>query len=343
MAGQGYLTPVDRFFVRNHTTTPIIDPATWRLEVFGVGVEGQPERGRGTRFSLADFEKLPRTSATTFVECAGNGRRYFADQEGQAAAGTQWGLGAIGVARWTGVALGEVLERVGIRTNALEVMPEGLDAEVIGADGVSQGHVRRPIPLEKALDDAVIAFDMNGTTLPPDHGFPARLIVPGWVGIANIKWIGSIRVSIAPMHSAWNTTQYRKVGPSYAAGIAPLTTQPLKSAFELAPGATFQAGVPVALRGRSWSGRSRPRSVRVSTDGGATGRARDAPPPRRNIRRGGACDDGGRGVPHSYFRASSTLSRAARRAGATAAATPARIATTVNPMIDGTGIDRARS
>jgi len=149
-------------------------------------------------------------------------------------------------------------------------MPEGLDPTVTGADGSDLGHVRRPIPLGTALDGALLALEMNGQTLPPDHGFPVRLVVPGWVGIANIKWVGSIRVANHPLRSAWNTIQYRKVGPAYPADTPALTTQPLKSAFELAPGTMFQAGRTVTLRGRSWSGRSRPRSVRVSTDGGAT-------------------------------------------------------------------------
>jgi DMSO/TMAO reductase YedYZ molybdopterin-dependent catalytic subunit len=270
MKGQDYLTPYDRFFVRNHTTTTFVNPATWRLELFGTGLRGQPRRGAGTLFSYKDLEKLPRETVTAFVECAGNGRRYFAEQEGQSAPGTQWGLGAIGVSRWTGVPLREILERVGLRSDAVDVMAEGLDSPVVAADGTDQGHVRRPIPIAKALDDALLAFEMDGDALPFDHGAPARLIVPGWVGIANIKWVGSIRVAAHRLRSPWNTTSYVKVGPTYPADEPPLTTQTLKSAFELAPGTTFAAGQPVKLTGRSWSGVSRPRSVRVSTDGGVT-------------------------------------------------------------------------
>ncbi|WP_445149699.1 sulfite oxidase [Baekduia sp. Peel2402] len=270
MAGIDYLTPVDRFFVRNHTATTFVNPATWRLEVFGTGLRGRPERGKGKLFSLKDLEKLPRETRTVFVECAGNARSYFGSQEGKAAPGTTWGLGAIGVAQWTGVSLREVLERAGLRPDAVDVMPEGLDSTVLAADGTDQGHVRRPIPIAKALDDTLIALEMNGRDLPFDHGAPARVIVPGYVGIANIKWVGAIEVANHALFSPWNTTQYRLVGPTYPADQPPLTTQPLKSAFEVAPGRTFKAGVPVQLRGRSWSGTSRPRSVRVSTDGGAT-------------------------------------------------------------------------
>lgn len=270
MSGQDYLTPIDRFFVRNHTATPIIDPASWRLELFGTGLRGQPRRGEGITFTLADLDRLPRVSRTAFVECAGNARRYFGTQEGQVAKGTAWDLGAVGVARWTGVPLRELLERAGLRSDAVDVMPEGLDMTVKADDGTDQGHVRRPFPIGKALDDVLVACEMNGETLPADHGFPARLIVPGWAGIANVKWVGSIRVANRPLRSPWNTTSYRKVGPAYPADAKPLTTMPLKAAFEVAPEQTFRAGQPVVLKGRSWSGRSRPRSVRVSTDAGAT-------------------------------------------------------------------------
>lgn len=270
MAGIDDLTPYDRFFVRNHTATTFVNPATWRLEVFGTGLRGRPARGQGRRFSLEDLDKLPRETRTVFVECAGNARSYFAAQEGTPAPGTAWGLGAIGVARWTGVPLREILDRAGVRPGAVDVMPEGLDSTVPAADGTDQGHVRRPIPIAKALDDTLVALEMNGSDLPFDHGAPARIIVPGYVGIANIKWVGAIEVADHPLFSPWNTTQYRLVGPSYLADQPPLTTQPLKSAFEVAPGRAFKVGQPVQLRGRSWSGGVRPRSVRVSLDGGAT-------------------------------------------------------------------------
>jgi DMSO/TMAO reductase YedYZ molybdopterin-dependent catalytic subunit len=175
MAGIDYLTPYDRFFVRNHTATTFVNPATWRLEVFGSGLRGRPERGKGKVFSLKDLDKLPRESRTVFVECAGNARSYFGSQEGTPAPGTAWGLGAIGVAEWTGVPLREILERAGVRPDAVDVMPEGLDSTVPAADGTDQGHVRRPIPIAKALDDTLVALEMNGSDLPFDHGAPARI------------------------------------------------------------------------------------------------------------------------------------------------------------------------
>ena len=219
----GYRIPNERFFVRNHTSTPLIDPATWRLRVFGSGLR----RPEGREFSLRELRRMPARSITA--------------------------------------ALREVLERAGLSPRAVEVMPEGLDA-VVG----SQGHVRRPLPVEKALDDVLLAYEMNGEPLPPDHGAPVRVVVPGWIGVASIKWVGSIEVADHPLVSAWNTTQYRMTGPTYRPDEPPLTTQAVKSAFELPFGAIFEAGRRHELTGRSWSGRAPIRRVDVSTDGGAS-------------------------------------------------------------------------
>src|SRR3954469_3689891 len=262
-AGLSYTIPNERLFVRNHTATPIIDPRTYRLQVFGSGLR----RPEGVSLSLPDLQRLPSRTIHAFIECAGNGRSFFARQQGTPASGTQWSLGAIGVARWRGVPLGEVLERAGITRRAVEVMPEGLDAEV-----GPNGHVRRPLPVAKAFDDVLLAYEMNGQPLPPDHGAPLRVVVPGWVGIASVKWVGRIEGAAQPLYSAWNTTQYRLTGPAYPPDSPPLTNQAVKSAFELPFPATLPAGVAELLTGRSWSGHRRIRRVDVSLDGGATWR-----------------------------------------------------------------------
>ena len=98
------------------------------------------------------------------------------------------------MATWTGVRLSTVLQRAGLDASAVDVMAIGLDDPYI-VDGVDHGRVRRPLPIHKALDDCLLAFEMNGEVLPVDHGFPVRLIVPGWVGIASIKWVGELEVS----------------------------------------------------------------------------------------------------------------------------------------------------
>jgi sulfane dehydrogenase subunit SoxC len=257
--GQGYLTPASHFFVRNHTSTPSIDVATWRLRIEGAGVSNPIE------LSYDDLLCLRSVTRTRAIECAGNGRSFYGAQQGTPAPGTQWQLGAIGVAEWRGVRLSDILDRAGVTADAIDVMPEGLDPEV-GSDG----HVRRPLSIEKALDDVLVVYEMNGAPLPPDHGYPVRLLVPGWIGIANIKWVGRIEVSTEPLFSAWNTTQYRFTGANYPEPQV-LTTQVVKSAFELALPGTLAAGEQV-LTGRSWSAQGSIRAVDVSFDGGATWR-----------------------------------------------------------------------
>ncbi|MFF2526958.1 sulfite oxidase [Streptomyces liangshanensis] len=271
----GLHTPASHFFVRNHTVTPRIAAEDWSLRVWGSGL-----RGPAVEFGYEQLRALPSVTRTAFVECAGNGRSYYTTQQRETVSGTAWTLGAIGVARWRGVRLSDVLRRAGITSRAVDVLPRGLDDEVVSA-GVNLGRVRRPLPVAKALDDVLLAYEMNGEPLPPDHGFPVRLVVPSWIGVANIKWLGDIEASDRPLYSPWNTDLYRLFGPAHPPeGSAPLTRQTLKSAFELAPGASVPAHRRQVLTGRSWSGGAPVRTVEVSTDGGATwrrARLRDSP------------------------------------------------------------------
>ncbi|MCX5366377.1 sulfite oxidase [Streptomyces sp. NBC_00124] len=265
LAGTGYHTPVDRFFVRNHTSTPVIDAAEWTLTVHGDGLV----HGGSVEFSLDDLKKLPAVSRSAFVECAGNGRSFFNTQQGQTVTGTAWTLGAIGAARWRGVRLADVLKRAGLGRAAVDVLPRGLDPDYVTADGTNLGRVRRPLPLSKALDDVLLAYEMNGEPLPYDHGHPVRVLVPSWIGIASIKWVGDIEVSAQPLYSPWNTDFYRLFGDAYPpGGSAPLTRQSVKSAWELAWGASLDASRAHRLTGRSWSGAGGIVRVDVSTDGG---------------------------------------------------------------------------
>jgi DMSO/TMAO reductase YedYZ molybdopterin-dependent catalytic subunit len=260
MYARGYEVPNDLFFVRNHSRTARLEAAPWRLSIEGTGVTNPRQ------FTYDELVGLPSVSVTRFIECAGNGRSFFETTYGNRAQGGQWKLGAIGVAEWTGVPLREVLDRAGLRRTAKDVMPEGLD----------ELRVRRSMPLAKALEgDTLLVYAMNGQTLPQDHGFPVRVLVPGWVGVANIKWVGRIEVSEQPLWSAWNTESYILIGPGYkpsppAKGPV-LSLQTVKSAFELQWDGQIPAG-PRLLRGRSWSSHGKIRSVDVSLDRGVTWR-----------------------------------------------------------------------
>lgn len=272
MRGQGLLTPADRFFVRNHVSTPLIDARTWRLKLWGTGLHGSPTEDRPVEFTYEDLLGMRSETLTASVECTGNGRGFFTSQQGQQVSGTPWKLGAVGVARWRGVPLATVLERAGLTRRAVDVLPRGLDPDYTDG-GENLGRVRRPLPVSKALKDVLLAYEMNGKPLPPDHGFPVRLVVPSWVGIASIKWLGDIQVADHPLFSPWNTRYYRLFGPDYPEeGSAPLTRMNVKSAFELAWDATLKGGRTHVLHGRSWSGNGRVRRVEVSLDGGATWR-----------------------------------------------------------------------
>lgn len=271
MRGLGDITPVDRFFVRNHVATPLIDARTWRLKLWGTGLHGSPDEGGPIEFSYADLLGFRSETITASVECTGNGRSFYTSQQGQQVSGTPWRLGAVGVARWRGVRLSAVLRRAGITPGAVDILPRGLDADYVDK-GENLGRVRRPLPVAKAMKDVLLAYEMNGAPLPPDHGHPVRLVVPSWVGIASIKWVGDIQVSDEPLHSPWNTRFYRLFGPGCPpGGTAPLTRMNVKSAFELPWDATLPAR-PHVLHGRSWSGGGRIRSTEVSDDGGRTWR-----------------------------------------------------------------------
>jgi sulfane dehydrogenase subunit SoxC len=260
MAQRGYVVPNELFFVRNHTRTPRIDVSTWRLKVEGSGVE------RPFELAYDALLSMPAVSVTRAVECAGNGRSFFETAYGKKAQGTQWKLGAIGVAEWTGVRLSDVLDRAGLKRTAKDVMPEGLD----------ELKVRRPMSVTKAVaEDTILAYAMNGEPLPPDHGFPVRVLVPGWIGVANIKWVGRIEVSEEAIFSPWNTETYILIGGDYqpdppAKGPA-LSLQNLKSALELDMGAQLHAGRHL-MTGRSWSPFGKMTKVEYSLDRGVTWR-----------------------------------------------------------------------
>ncbi len=260
MTARGYVVPNELFFIRNHSRTPRIDASTWRLRIEGSGVS------RPLELTYNDLLSLPDVSVRRYVECAGNGRSFFETAYNMRAQGTQWRLGAVGVAEWTGVPLREILDRAGVKRTAVDVMPEGLD----------DLKVRRPMSIAKALeDDTLVVYAMNGHPLPPDHGFPARVLVPGWIGVASIKWVGRLEVSEKPLYSSWNTENYVLIGPTYkeqppAKGPI-LSQQNLKSAFEIPWPAELRAGRHT-LRGRSWGPFAITR-VEVSLDRGVTWQA----------------------------------------------------------------------
>ena len=260
----GFLTPNDLFFVRNHAPTPLIDPASYVLTVGGPGAESE------VQLTLDDLRALPSQTLIAYIECAGNWRGFFQSVTGRTAAGSQWGTGAIGCAEWTGPSLADVLAVAGVRDDALEVNVIGLD----------DGAWERPMPLAKALDPAtILALTMNGEPLPPDHGFPVRAVVPGWVGSSSVKWVGRVEVATEKVWVRANTSSYVLVGEEWPADRyapadgAPITTGSVKSALALPRPARLAAGTH-RLRGFAYSPRGPVADVEWSADDGPWAPAR---------------------------------------------------------------------
>lgn len=251
-------TPNGLFFVRGHVASVVVDPKQWKLSIEGSGVD------KPFTLTYDELLKLPSRTVTRYIECAGNGRSFYQTLMNKPAQGGQWKLGAYGVATWTGVPFSELLNRAGVKRTATEVMPVGLD----------QPNVRRPMSLAKAMEeDTILAYLMNGETLPIDHGFPAKAIVPGWVGINNIKWVGTIKVTEEHNSVEWNTNAYIMIGPDYPPPKdrkgPPVNEQVMKSAVALPWPATLKAGMQT-VRGYAWTPNGKIAKVEVSLDAGKT-------------------------------------------------------------------------
>ena len=196
-AFRNWITPNAQFYVRNHFDDPVLDRSSWML-----GVSGSVERDR--QLTWKELDQMPQTSLAATLECAGNGRSFL---EGEVP-GVQWGAGAVGNAEWSGVTVGSLLEPAGIMDGALEVVFEGAYS---GVEGEADGEVgfARSLPLDMALHpDTLIALRMNGEVLAKEHGYPARLVVPGWYGVASVKWLSAIRVVNEPFRGFFQSIKY---------------------------------------------------------------------------------------------------------------------------------------
>ena len=256
----GLITPNERFFVRNHVPTPPVDMSSYRLKVEGDAVEKPLE------LSYDDLLRMPSQTVLSCVECAGNHRSLFEKVLGEPASGGQWTTGGVSMAEWTGVSLRTILEMAGVKPNAVDVNVKGLDTDA------SEGGFQRAMPLEKAMDpDTILAYAMNGVVLPPDHGYPIRALVPGWVGGNNIKWVGSLTVSTEKIWSKNNTTSYVMVGDEWPAEPpadgGPITTLNVRSSLALAWSANLSKGSQV-IRGFARSPHGSIAKVEWSADGG---------------------------------------------------------------------------
>ena len=232
---QGLITPNRFFFVRNNSASLALDASEWRLSVEGDAVSEPLE------LTYDEIRSLPSRALTSYLECAGNHRAMFDLLNGRKASGAQWMTGGVSNGEWVGAAMRDVLTLAGIHASAVSALLVGMDEES-PEDGF-----RYVLPVEKAMHpDTLLAYALNGEILPRDHGFPVRAIVPGWVGSANIKWIGRIVVSSERMWTRNNTTSYTLIGDDYPpegeSRGKPVTTQVIKSALALPWPAEMPAG-----------------------------------------------------------------------------------------------------
>ena len=258
-----WLTPVPHFFVRNHMHEPSqLDASGWRLSVGG-------EVERPLTLTLAELSKLQKHSVVNTLECAGNGRSLHRPQ----VPGIQWDKGAVSTARFSGPRLRDVLQKAGVKSNGKHVMFRGLD-EVPG----KVPPFIRSIPIEKATHpDTLIATEMNGEALTRHHGFPARALVPGWVGAASCKWLTEIKVLESEFAGNFMSPGYRFPNQPVKPGdvVKPedthvLTGLNVKSVISGPLDASRLKAGKLAVHGAAWAGESDVVKVEVSTDGGAT-------------------------------------------------------------------------
>src|SRR5215469_3379798 len=193
----GVVMPNLRFYVRNHFQIPKLEASTWRLNVGGL-VE------RPLSLSLRDLVKMPSQTQFVTLECAGNGRSLLNPRVN----GEQWNLGAVSTAEWTGVPLAEVLVRAGVKTGASEVVFRGADSGILN-ESSEPVRFERSLNIENAqASEVLLAYAMNGEALPIVHGYPLRVIVPGWYALASVKWLTEIDVIREPFRGYYQTETY---------------------------------------------------------------------------------------------------------------------------------------
>ena len=257
------VTPVGLHYLLIHYDIPDVDPAAWRLEV-----NGRVERP--LTLTLDDLRARETVTVPVTMECAGNGRAAMDPRP----VSQPWLTEAVGTAAWTGTPLAPLLEEAGLAGDAVEIVFTGLDRGVEG--GVPQAY-ERSLTVDQALrSDALLAWGIGDAPLPPQHGFPLRLVVPGWYGMTNVKWLSRITAVDAPFTGYQQARGYRMRSSKDDPGTP--ITRILPRALMRPPGVPdfmtrrrfVPAGTPVALEGRAWSGHGEIVRVEVSTDGGAT-------------------------------------------------------------------------
>lgn len=267
----GIVMPSAHFYIRNHFRIPKLDPSNFRLTVSGLV-------SRPLTLSLRDLQQMRSQTLIVTMECAGNGRALLHPPTD----GEQWGLGAASTAEWSGVPLVEVLDVAGVETSAREVVFRGADGGTVAArSGVTR--FERSLDLKMAREpDVLLAYAMNGEPLPPEHGYPLRLVVPGWYGVASVKWLTELEVIGSAFDGFFQSERYFYEWERGGQVVRePVTLQRVRSLItEPVQDAEVQRG-DLAVRGVAWSGAGPIARVEVRVGGGAWQTARLLGEPHR--------------------------------------------------------------
>ncbi len=257
-----FLTPTELFYIRSHFAVPTLTAASYQLQIGGA-VRAP------LILNLQQLRDMPSETRVVTLECAGNGRVFLAPP----AEGAQWGLGAVGNAEWTGVPLANLLREAKLDEGVCEILLEGADQGTPKEKPIPPGVISyaRSVSRQKA-SDVLIAYRMNGRDLPAEHGYPVRAIVPGYYGMASVKWLIRIQALKEPFTGYWQTSDYaywdylEGKPVRRALGEMKLKSQITRpSVYE-----TIAPHQPYTISGFAWAGETEVAAVEVSTDSGAT-------------------------------------------------------------------------
>jgi DMSO/TMAO reductase YedYZ molybdopterin-dependent catalytic subunit len=256
------VTPVGLHYLLVHYDVPLVDSATWRLRIGG-------EVAQALELTLDELRARPSVTRAVTMECAGNGRAALEPRP----ISQPWLLEAVGNAEWTGVPVRDLLAEAGVSPGAVEVLFSGLDR---GVEGEIAQRYERSLPVDEVTrEEPLLAHGMNGAPLPPQHGFPLRLLVPGWYGMTSVKWLTEITVLAEPFTGYQNETAYRMRAHEDDPGTP--VTRIVPRALMVPPGVPdfltrrrHLVPGPCRIEGRAWSGMGAIERVEVSSDGGAT-------------------------------------------------------------------------
>jgi sulfane dehydrogenase subunit SoxC len=246
----GILTPSSLHYERHHAGIPTIDPAQHQLVIHGMV-------NRPLSLTVAEIRRLPSVSRTLVLECGGNSGSEWAAKTGP---DVQRSYGLVSCSEWTGVPLSLLLAQAGVQSGASWVIAEGADA----------CRMERSIPIAKAMDNILVAYGQNGEALRPAQGYPLRLIIPGWEGNANVKWLHSLKLTDQAYMARDETAKYTELMPDGKAWMFAFQME-AKSVITFPSGGQTLSGPNLyELTGLAWSGRGRIERVDITTDGGHT-------------------------------------------------------------------------